>query len=303
MQNPQQGALFFAPPVVYHHRGEYPLWQPFKYQNIKELCRDQEEFGRESHYFKGLLKAALSSYVLVPNDLKELFSCLLSPAEYLLWEVTWKGLLEDLLPGLIKDPDCAFDTQGGSITLDHLCGEGAWAQAGKQAGLIPQSVLERIKGAAEKAFRTMAPQPTSVSIKQSPSEPFLDFVDRLHAAVEKWVANEEIHEDIVFAMAQGNANEACKRVILRLSLQKPRPTLGMIIEACTWQALIDSEGRHGGPGPGDGAVTAAPAVEGRVECFQCGEEGHVKRFCPFRNENPKDTCEGGRGRRKGNKKN
>lgn len=303
--NPDQKGLIFAPPFVCHRRGEYPPWRPFKYQNIRELCRDQEEFGRESHYFKGLLKAALSSYVLLPSDLKELFSCLLSPAEYLLWEVTWKGLLKDLLPGLIQDPDCKFDAQGGSITLDHLCGEGNWAQAGKQAELIPQSVLERIKGAAEKALRVMPPrypQPSYLDIEQSPSEPFLDFIDRLYAAVEKWFEEEEIHENIVLSIARARANEACKDVFLRL-LWSPRPTLGRVIEACTKQALLDNSAPRRDPEQREREGTPAPAVEGRVKCSQCGQEGHVKRFCHFKTKNTKYTYGEGRGRRKPDQKN
>lgn len=88
---------------------------PFTYQSKKELWKAQKEFGRKSKYFKGLLKATFPSNVLVPSDLRDLFSCLLTPTEYLLWERIWKRLLREFLPELLQSPKCAIDADNNNM--------------------------------------------------------------------------------------------------------------------------------------------------------------------------------------------
>ncbi|RMC09903.1 hypothetical protein DUI87_12690 [Hirundo rustica rustica] len=76
----------------------------------------------------------------------------------------------------------AVDINNLPIRLEHLCGDGEWVTALKQAQEIPLAVLERIKDAALKAFFSIQPdgsfQPYS-KIKQLPSEPFVTFLERL----------------------------------------------------------------------------------------------------------------------------
>lgn len=114
--------------------------------------------------------------MLVLHDLWDLFSCLLVPIEYLLWERAWKRLLRDVLPQLWQNPQCAVDTHNQAITFKHFGDEGEWAEASKQAEGIPMLLLEEIKQAAEKAFITLPfadPTLSFVSIKQAPSECFV----------------------------------------------------------------------------------------------------------------------------------
>lgn len=94
----------------------------------KGALQGSKEFGRKSKYFKGLLKATFSSNELVPWDIKDLFACLLTPTEYLLWEQTWKRSLQPLLIELCRNRDTAVDAKQSVITLDHLCGEGDWRE-------------------------------------------------------------------------------------------------------------------------------------------------------------------------------
>ena len=152
------------------------------YQRKKELCKGHKEFGRKSEYFKGLLKATFSSNTLVPDDIKDLFACLLTQAEYLLWERTWKRLLQELLPELLQSPDCAIDADNNNISMDHLCSEGTRSQARAHSEKIAEPVLEHVKRAAEMAFilmPTKEPKQSYVNIEQSPFEAFIDVVERL----------------------------------------------------------------------------------------------------------------------------
>lgn len=92
---PRKGGLCHVVPVTYRGQSSVLLeWEPFSYQSKKELCKAQKEFGRGSEYFEGLLKATFSSNLVVPYNLKDLFTCLLSPAEYMLWEGPWKRSLQ-----------------------------------------------------------------------------------------------------------------------------------------------------------------------------------------------------------------
>lgn len=153
------------------------MWEPSSYQNIKELCKEQKEFGRESEYFKSLLQATFSSNVLVPHDIKNLLSCLLSPAEYILWERAWKRFLRGLLPVLLQSDDGAVDLANLNITTDHLTSEGELAKPQDQAQLIPGLVLNHIKGATEKALLLMpsrSPKINYTGIKQYPKESSID---------------------------------------------------------------------------------------------------------------------------------
>lgn len=125
--------------------------------------------------------------MLVPYDLQQLFSCLVSLAEFWLWEVAWKRLLRDSLPVLWQDPGMAVDNNNLPICMDHLYGEGEWALAPKEAQDIPVTVLECVKDAATKAFFSLRPDSllqTYSKMKQLPSEPFLKFVERLTRAIE-----------------------------------------------------------------------------------------------------------------------
>ncbi|XP_054373762.1 uncharacterized protein LOC118701556 isoform X4 [Molothrus ater] len=65
----------------------------------------------------------------------------------------------------------------------------------------------------------------------SPSESFLQFIDRLRAQVERRVRDPKTKMEIVKEMAQRNANEVCSRVLLGLPLNPP-PTLAEMMEAC-----------------------------------------------------------------------
>lgn len=94
---------FTAPPVQYS-RAEYPRWEPFPFVHLRDLCKAQRDFGQESSYFKSLVWAAFITNILVPHDIKSIMSCILSPAEFLLWERSWKTLLRDLLQCYQRDP-------------------------------------------------------------------------------------------------------------------------------------------------------------------------------------------------------
>lgn len=167
-------------------------------------------------------------------DLKQLFRSLCNRTGYKLWEATWKAALQDVLPGLLWSQETATDEKGNELTMDHLCGEGEWALAPTQATDIPVPILEFIKNAAEKAFIETQPSSPLIpyhSIKQGPSEPFVQFVERLTIAVEQQVPKEYAREEVLEQMAFANANEQCRAAILSL-LWEPPPSLHQMLKVC-----------------------------------------------------------------------
>ncbi|KAL9844605.1 uncharacterized protein GJ701_008549 [Geothlypis trichas] len=237
--HPIQGPILSFAPVTYQPAAQGAAaqtanWNSFGRQLIKEICKSHKEYGPHSPYFRGLLNSELSRNVVVPHDLKQLFSCLMTSTEFKLWEISWKQLLKEALPSLQADPNTARDANGVPITIEHLSGEGQWSSASIQATAIPEVVLERVKEAAEKAFFSLQPEgpfePYS-NIKQLASEPFLKFVERLTRAIEIQVKKENAREEVLEEMAFTNANEQCRAAILSLPLEPP-PTLKDMLLVC-----------------------------------------------------------------------
>ncbi|RMC22366.1 hypothetical protein DUI87_00678 [Hirundo rustica rustica] len=206
-----------------NNRAEY---HPFPRATIKEICKAHRIYGRDGPYFRGLLRADLSAEEVVPADLKYLFSCLLNSTEYILWVTAWKRLLQEALPWLLNHVNTRVDAQGNTLTLDHLAGEGQWAEATDQV-LIPVQCLHVVRETALTAFFSMQTQGPAISyskIRQDQSESFTDFVERLSRAIEAQVKNEMAQEHILLEIAFSNANDLCRAAILSLPLH-PKPTL------------------------------------------------------------------------------
>ncbi|RMB99747.1 hypothetical protein DUI87_23749 [Hirundo rustica rustica] len=213
-----------------NNRAEY---HPFPRATIKEICKAHRIYGRDGPYFRGLLRADLSAEEVVPADLKYLFSCLLNPTEYILWVTAWKRLLQEALPGLLNHVNTRVDAQGIPLTLDHLAGEGQWAEATDQV-VIPVQCLHIVRETALTAFFSMQTQGPAISyskIRQDQSESFTDFVEmeRLSRAIEAQVKNEIAREHILSEIAFSNANDLCRAAILSLPLH-PKPTLPDMIQ-------------------------------------------------------------------------
>ncbi|RMC13446.1 hypothetical protein DUI87_10984 [Hirundo rustica rustica] len=221
-------------PVTYcnarggNNRAEY---HPFPRATIKEICKAHRTYGRDGPYFRGLLRADLSAEEVVPADLKYLFSCLLNPTEYILWVTAWKQLLQDALPGLLNHVNTRVDAQGNPITLEHLAGEGQWAEATDQATV---QCLHVVRDTALTAFFSMQTQGPAISyskIRQDQRESFTDFVERLSQAIEAQVKNEMAWEHILTEIPFSNANDLCRAAILSLPLN-PKPTLPDMLQIC-----------------------------------------------------------------------
>uniref|UniRef100_A0A8D2QGY0 Retroviral nucleocapsid Gag protein p24 C-terminal domain-containing protein n=1 Tax=Zonotrichia albicollis TaxID=44394 RepID=A0A8D2QGY0_ZONAL len=310
--DPMHSAMLSLAPVTFQpaaQAGAAPTanWSSFGRQLIKEICKSHKEYGPHSPYFRGLLNSELSRTIVVPHDLKQLFSCLMTSTEFKLWESALKQLLKDALPSLQADPNTAKDNNGNPITIDHLCGEGQWSSPSVQAAAIPAETLEKVKEAAEKAFFSLQPEgpfePYS-KIKQLPSEPFVKFVERLTRAIEIQVKKENAREAILEEIVFTNANEQCRAAILSLPME-PSPTLKDMLLVCNRKVPLMSVAEDTRPRllprPPQRVAVASPApfpsaqqypgqqrrpamVEPTKPCLLCNKLGHWSNQCPLKKE-------------------
>ncbi|TRZ09175.1 hypothetical protein HGM15179_017931 [Zosterops borbonicus] len=178
------------------------------------------------------------------------------------------------------------------ITHDHLCGEGALYCPEQQTRLLSKSILDKICNAAEKTFYqlpTTEVKGSYVNITQSPSENFLQFVDWLRTRVERQVQDPLVQAELIKEMAQRNANETCRRIILSHPLE-PVLSLAHMIEACTRKAkLFNAPERNAGLAEPQSVATAVPGPRRqpmsseqlqRIICLRCKKPGNFARACP-----------------------
>ncbi|RMC20288.1 hypothetical protein DUI87_01135 [Hirundo rustica rustica] len=207
---------------------------PFSQATIRDLCKAHWDYGRDSPYFRGLLRSDLKAAVVIPADLRQLFSCLLDSTEFKLWEAAWRQLLREALPSLLTDPETAIDENGNALTLEHLMGEGRWMDPTDQASGIPIKALQTIREHAVTAFFSMVPDGPVIpyyKIVQGTKEAFTKFVERLTRAIEVQVVEVAVREGILREMAFANANGLCRNAILSLPLDPP-PTLQDMLRVC-----------------------------------------------------------------------
>ncbi|RMC20353.1 hypothetical protein DUI87_01202 [Hirundo rustica rustica] len=291
-QNNDQESIPGVAPVVYigkrHVHREY---HAFSYQDKKELCKMQKQFGRSSEIFKGMMNATFNSNEMVPSDIKDLFRCLLTPSEYDLWEGLRKKALKTVLQEIQQTPD-AQDSDYNDITHDDLCRDGDYTTPEEQTRLLSKLVLDKICNAAEKTFYQI-PSPeiktSYVNIKQFPSENFLQFVDRLRSQVERQVQDPVVQAELIKEMAQRNANETCRKSILSFPLD-PLPSLTQMIEACTRRPeLFSASERNPGLTHPKPVAAAAPGARRQpmssdqlqhIICPRCKRPGHFAKACP-----------------------
>ncbi|RMB93661.1 hypothetical protein DUI87_29890 [Hirundo rustica rustica] len=163
------------------------IHHPFPQSTIRDLCKAHRDYGRDSPYFRGLLRSDLDAAVVIPADLKQLFSCLLDSTEFKLWVAAWRQQLREALSSLLRDPETAVDDNRNPLTLEHLMGEGRWADPSDQTSDIPIKALQIAREHAVSAFFGMVPDGPVVpyyKIMQGAKESFTKFVERLTRAIE-----------------------------------------------------------------------------------------------------------------------
>lgn len=138
-----------------------------------------------------------------------------------------------------------MDNEGNLITLQHVMGEGAWEAPAKQAVGLPRELLTKVAQVAMKAFTTMRPSgplQSYLDVFQGPQEHYLQFVERLTAAIEQQEEDEVARRRLVTSLAFKHANQVCKQAMLTLP-RNTKLTLQDYIEVVTEVVPLMTPGR------------------------------------------------------------
>ncbi|XP_071658837.1 uncharacterized protein [Patagioenas fasciata] len=260
-------------PVVYHNSAaEKPHKHvPYSWKVIQDLQKASAQYGPNSPAVMQLIRL-LSLEAMTPYDIAHLAQIIFQPVQHELFRNIWQQRAEAQAVVNLQYPET--DPRSGN-GVDVFLGLGQFSNPQHQAQW-PPLVLEQAKAIGfEAIIRTVQlaePKRRDLTIKQGPKEPFLSFVEKLQAAVERQVFDAHLREMLVKQLARDNANEDCQKVIETL----PRdPALEAMITACAKVGSVEHEMT---------ALATAMAVA-RVQeytCYGCGQNGHVRFACPHK---------------------
>ncbi|XP_014116969.1 PREDICTED: endogenous retrovirus group K member 18 Pol protein-like [Pseudopodoces humilis] len=214
-------------PVRSGIREDVPRWEPIDGSLLKDLLDAVEKRGLGSLYFKQLLRGLFRSHEMIPYDCKYIAIAIFTDSQHMLWNKKWREALQELRDKYARGPYA-------HITVAQMAGDIPYHKPESQMTDLPPEVLRDIIEAAEKTLLQIQPSGPSegiyTEIRQSPSEPFTTFVDRLTQAIDRQVMDENVKPHLLQGLAFANANAECRRIISALP---GYPAIEEMIEACT----------------------------------------------------------------------
>ncbi|XP_029459083.1 endogenous retrovirus group K member 113 Gag polyprotein-like [Rhinatrema bivittatum] len=241
-------------------------WSALPYSVLRELRTSIKETGFHSSYTRGLLEAMSNGYKLVPQDWKDLSRMLLTPAQYVVWESEYQR--EALIAGTAS---------GGAYLPEQLFGSGQFATIEQQALGIPAVAYSAIVHCVNKAFKRV-PESGKVTksfimTRQTATEPYTQFIDRLQEAIRRQVDNSEASVELLLKLAFENANADCRKVLQSI-VARPDYNLADMLKACA------DVGTHAFQMD----ALAVALQKGQFHtpkgtCFNCKKAGHFKQQC------------------------
>uniref|UniRef100_A0A8C5ITU3 CCHC-type domain-containing protein n=1 Tax=Junco hyemalis TaxID=40217 RepID=A0A8C5ITU3_JUNHY len=216
----------------------------------------------------------LAECEMTPFDVKQIAGLLCAPKEYVMFEFIWKEKVErqGLHSLAVPQQDPCF---GAGVS--QLLGWPPVNNPQLQARLNPW-ILAKARDLGMQALMEVGkmalvtPTQSCVKIKQSPKEPYMQFIERLKDAIEKQIANDEAKYLLIQALARSNANEDCKKAIDLLP--EINPSLDEMIDACADVGTVSFEMTR--------LADYLAAALRLYTCYGCGQLGHRKANCPRR---------------------
>ncbi|TRZ05649.1 hypothetical protein HGM15179_021458, partial [Zosterops borbonicus] len=153
-------------------------WHPVPFSELKELNKAAKEHGRGSHYFRHILEATFAAHTLLPHNIRNIIGCLLTPAEYLLWERNWKKQLATLVTAY------ANDTNKPNVILEQIAGEGNYLRPTDQFD-IPDSALREIASAVKASLTPISTRTKNDSFGGSPQDEEDDFYSQIQVGTRR----------------------------------------------------------------------------------------------------------------------
>ena len=247
--------------------------EPFDIKALKGLKDAVTAYGPNAPFTLALLEN-IGAVPLTPADWTQLARACLSPGQF----TDWKAWNTEFCTDRAEQ-----NLTGGhrGWNLDMLLGQGQHANDQLQ---YPRAVYDQITQCAIRAWKQLTDRGKHSScltkVVQGITEPFADFVARVEEAASKVFPDLQVAAPLLKQLIFEQCTRDCRAAIT--------PHKNKSLE--TWTKLCRE---IGGPLSNSGiAALVAAAMQQTGQntknqqkgCFKCGEMGHIRRFCPSKEQ-------------------
>ncbi|XP_063114827.1 endogenous retrovirus group K member 5 Gag polyprotein-like [Cavia porcellus] len=261
---------------VFQDQAGAPYYQALDMKVVKGLKEAVSTYGPNAPFTQALLDN-IGTTPLTPSDWAQLAKACLSPGQFMDWKAWNDEYCGEQAEKNARERNARWNK-------DMLLGQGAHVQDQIRH---PQAVYDQITKCAIAAWKQLAKPGEHTAcltkIVQGMTEPFSDFVARMLDAAGKVFPDLSVAQPLVKQLVFEQCTKDCRAVIT--------PHKNKSLE--TWTKLCREVG---GPFSNSGlaalvgaSINAAlgsrpPATQQQMQkskkCFECGQPGHVRRFCP-----------------------
>ncbi|XP_036262129.1 uncharacterized protein LOC118701558 [Molothrus ater] len=209
--------------------GQQGSHQVFAWRVVQDLQSKVDQYGVNSLQVMQVIRV-LNADVLVPYDIVHLATILFHPVQYGVFQATWKHMVERIALDNMQLPQ--HDPRH-AVGVYALLGNGPFSNPDLQARWDPLILAQAQQLGMSALLKTMemaAPKPRYITIQQGVKEPFLQFVERVAAALEKQVEDDKLKQILCRQLARDNVNDDCRRIIDSLLGD---PSLSDLVVACS----------------------------------------------------------------------
>ncbi|TRZ09131.1 hypothetical protein HGM15179_017972 [Zosterops borbonicus] len=194
-------------------------WEPCEWKILQKAKETVTTYGLRSEAAKNIIQYVYTADLLCPADCASIASLLLTPSQLLIFEQEWKHLAaeEASKHRQVGDPLCA-------VQADMLTEHGAYASSAVQL-TYPGEMHQLAQLLALRAMLLVPDKkksPPYSTIKQGPTEPYGQFIDRLSAALKDATDLTTSLQDQLFrSLALENANSRTRTILATLPQGSP----------------------------------------------------------------------------------